>query len=884
MSNISFVNVWLLFIAVPLFLAVFVPFFIAVGKENRNGHSIASMVLHLCLAVMVAFAAAGTKIETVVTETNVYVVADVSYSADKNLDTLDNYIGQLQNNLPRNTKMGIVAFGKDCELLTQPGEKIESVKTATVDRSETNIVSALEYTGTLFRGDVIKRIVLITDGKESDTRSNALKRAVDTLRASKIYVDAIYLDDNLRMQGGEDSAYDCEVQISSADYTHHTYLNNKERAAVLVESSFATEARIFLLKDGAEIAKRTERLNVGPNNFSFELDTVQSGTFDYQFRIEADGDESSYNNTYSFMQTVSGAKKVLLICGSQEDASAFEKIGGDTLEVEVFANKADVPYAIEDLCKYDEFVLSNVDVTKLNNSAMLLESLEMAVSQFGRSLITFGNVYIQSYENGELKPLEKMLPIRYGKNDQDPKLYTIVIDSSRSMEQLGKFARAKRAAARLIEILEPTDNVCVVTFNGDVSVVQTPVEVGDGTKLISAINELDAKNGTVIGSGLKRALEQIRLLPFRDKQVLLISDGRSYTNEPDDPLSAASALYAYGIAVSTLNIGSEKDDQEAVAQKLLKDIASYGGGESYSAKTDEELQDIFFKEISDDVKDTIVDRDTWVNVNKPYDDVLKGVGDFENSYVSGYVRGSIKASATTVLTVDFERTNGGVAQAPLYAYWKYGDGRVASFASNLSGAWVSNWHQTGTDTAFFANVVGTNTPKERVDVPYTVGTNVDGKYARVEINPAVLHAGAVAEITVTCPNGEEVSTPMVFDSSVYFHEFEASEIGKYSIRIAYSYANGNYETNADFVISYAPEYDSFTAFDASSLHRAIVGEGEVSLDGNLTIENDEKEIGVYTLELAPILLITAVSLYVVDIIVRKLKWNDIKSLFGRGKK
>ena len=125
---------------------------------------------------------------------------------------------------------------------------------------------------------------------------------------------------------------------------------------------------------------------------------------------------------------------------------------------------------------------------------------------------------------------------------------------------------------------------------------------------------------------------------------------------------------------------------------------------------------------------------------------------------------------------------------------------------------------------------------------------------------------------------------MVFDSSVYFHEFEASEIGKYSIRIAYSYANGNYETNADFVISYAPEYDSFTAFDASSLHRAIVGEGEVSLDGNLTIENDEKEIGVYTLELAPILLITAVSLYVVDIIVRKLKWNDIKSLFGRGKK
>ena len=53
----------------------------------------------------------------------------------------------------------------------------------------------------------------------------------------------------------------------------------------------------------------------------------------------------------------------------------------------------------------------------------------------------------------------------------------------------------------------------------------------------------------------------------------------------------------------------------------------------------------------------------------------------------------------------------------------------------------------------------------------------------------------------------------------------------------------------------------------------------VSEDGSITIENNENELSTYTLSLTVPLFIAAVVLFVVDIIIRKLKWNDIKSLF-----
>ncbi|MDE7306417.1 MAG: VWA domain-containing protein, partial [Clostridia bacterium] len=219
MSSINFVNVYWLFLIIPLILLCVVPFVIAVRRENVNGHNVASLSIHVIMALLIAFMAAGTFVQTVVTRTQVIVVADVSYSAEKNIDVIDGYINDLSKRLPRNSQMAVVSFGKDYELTTKLGKKFSTVKNAKVYKTETNITTALEYSGTLFADDTIKRIVLITDGVQSDLRDNSsLRRTVDALMSNDIRVDAIYIDNTI-------SETLDEVQVTGVTYNENTFVN-----------------------------------------------------------------------------------------------------------------------------------------------------------------------------------------------------------------------------------------------------------------------------------------------------------------------------------------------------------------------------------------------------------------------------------------------------------------------------------------------------------------------------------------------------------------------------------------------------------------------------------------------------------------------------------
>ena len=64
------------------------------------------------------------------------------------------------------------------------------------------------------------------------------------------------------------------------------------------------------------------------------------------------------------------------------------------------------------------------------------------------------------------------------------------------------------------------------------------------------------------------------------------------------------------------------------------------------------------------------------------------------------------------------------------------------------------------------------------------------------------------------------------------------------------------------------------------LFKAVDSRGTVITEGSLTVTNNKNSVGTYTIDFTYGLLISAVVLYVVDIIVRKLKWEDIVSFFG----
>ncbi len=922
MSSISFDNAYLLFIILPLVALFTVPFALAIRKENANGHNIASMVMHVVMAVLIGFAAAGTSFRSVLTETDVYVVADVSYSTDKNLDLVDSYIRNLD--LPAHSKLGVVCFGKDCEVLNNLGDpsEFESVRNATVDTSETNIAEALAYTGELFKEGVIKRIVLITDGKQTDaTDTYAITRAVDGLVAKNIRVDAIYLDDNI--------SYDVsEVQISSVDFTKNAYFGREETADVGVQSTYETDAVMRLVRGEEKISEKMVSLAEGLNNIEFDLDTSEEGTFDYKVIVEAEGDENPHNNEYTFTQSVVDDMRVLFVTGSWADAVAAVEQYGDVASIDVYEVDTTVPLSrkelyieqfrdnedinfhlldtavpvdIEQLCWYDQIVLANLDVSDLDGSTTFMRNVDTAVSLFGKDLVTMGNLYLQSATTEAQRALTDMLPVRYGNQDGEPKLYTLIVDSSLSMEHLFHLEIAKQLSIRLLDILNPEDQICIITFYGDAELVQAPISLENNRQtIINSINGLDGRQGTVIGAGLRMAYEFIAPLPYSEKQVMLITDGLNYvgagtgTSIPN-PETVITQMYDVGIATSVFDVGrqgdaadgSNSDPAATTAKRSLERYAAVGHGKYYYSNNLENLDEVTFGEISDNVTATVVEQEATVNVLRRTDSVLSGINISEIPAVSGYVYSRIKPSATTVLTLDHETPSGNQNEIPLFAYWDYGNGKVSTFTSMVggeNGSWLTHWAESGIEGQFLQNVFEENIPKEKSSVPYNLEIEQEGSVSRITVTPSNYQYDGLVTLNISTPDGDAYTELMTFGSNYYYSEIDSSLVGKYVIEVVYSFAGNDYAQTAVLNNSFAAEYDSFASYDPSELLRALNGRGIVSTDGELALVNNEDDLATYSFDLTVPLLIAVAVLFVVDVAVRKLKWEDIKSFFGFARK
>lgn len=903
MNSINFDNPYLLFLAIPIAALFIIPYAIAIRKDNLNGHNIASGIIHIIMALLIAFVAAGTSIVTTLTETDVYVVADVSYSAHRNLDTIDDIIDELGDSLPKNSRLGVVTFGKDYELLTRLGDKPKSVKSSTVDDSATDIISALAYTGSLFREDVIKRIVLITDGKQtSETDANALKRQVDALAESNIHVDAIYLDDNISPNAKE-------VQLSSVEVKPKTFLNRDASAKLTVNCSSSAEVSALLSVSRKKLGTDGEPeestvsayFSNGTNSYTLPLYTDEEGVYDYTVEIKFDNaevDANPYNNVLTFTQEVSGKLKVLLIYDNYDDVRLIKSAYGSSAEIEdYYYASGDIGTTVEWLNKYDEIALASVDLTNMYNYSNFLRSLDKVVSTFGKSLVTFGDTNIQNSQ-GKLTALSNMLPVSYGKAAGEEKLVTIVIDTSRSMESLQRLDKAKEAAMAILDILENDDVVSVVQFNGAPEVVTRLAELGKNKDNIkNQIKALDVRQSTNIVAALDAAAglatSTMEGKEFGERRLFLISDGMNYSLDEESRKieDVVTYLRSSGVVTSALDVGRAGYDAANAARglSLLKSVANKGGGEwlDISSPDKEKIRQVLESELPNDINNSSGDTSA-IFVKRRADKMLQNVDTDElqgyYTWVNNFVYSRPKTS-TTVLEVEYRGSSQDRStNVPLYAYWSYGKGMVASFTTEITGNWMDMSSELREQLV--KGILDTNVPEEKISEPFTLNIEATEGYAALTLEPDDYNPDAITTIEITSPNGK-TTRPAAFanNGSEFTYTFLTPDEGKYTLKINYQDdENGNLYTLERAVhVAYSSEYDSFALYDASSLHKMIGSNGEV-YNGSFTIVNDENEVGLYSVSLAMPLLIACVVLYAVDIAVRKLKWEDIQSLFKRHKK
>ena len=904
MTNISFDNPYLLFIAIPLFALVLIPFIISFRKSNIDKHAILSLVLHVLMIVCVTLATAGLSAKRIVTETNVYVVADVSYSSHLNYEEIDGYISKVQEKLPLNSKMGVVCFGKNAAVHNALGEEVTSVSKAVVDDSETDVFGALSYTAGLFEENVIKHIVLITDGNQTNgADENELYETIAMLNQRGIYLDAIYVDATLPADVEE-------IQVNNVEYVQSTYLGQGNEATAYVQSNTEITAVVTVEKEGVLIDTMTMDLTPGQNDFVFTLDTSEAGTFNYTLTVSDEEDDLSSNNSYSFTQKVTDKRKVLLLTSESSDEKIANELftGEEHTDIELEIKKYDgkrkliVPTTIEKLCQYDQFILSNINIPEqVEGYTQFIDNLNVAVSIYGKSLLTFGDLQLQTKtDNAEdLTNLENMLPVQYGVRDDDSTLLGLVIDVSRSMNEAGKLQMAKDAAIFMVDQLEPQDGVIIVAYHAAGELVMGMRNTDEKGKELAkeAIKSLTPIQGTNIAGGLERMrLEMSGYSEFAKKQVLLIGDSKNATSKYSvtPARNEVGKMVAEDIRVSALNINQEYTTKKVngIETRVPKDesnfktLTSKGRGKYFEAATEADLKRELEEEAVENLMGTIVENVTaTVDVQLGTDAALNGITSFGT--IKGYVRSKAKGDAVVVLTVDHEIDEDIKTKVPLYSYRSCGKGKVASFNSKMSGKWVTTFLDRDGARAgmqLFYNMLIESTPTERIDVPclYTITPDTN---TTIEVIPNDIRKETDVNVKITTPSGVEEIHALRFDGSRYVDSIETLEIGKYEVEIVYLDDGEEVTINTTFMIPFIKEHDRFVGYSAGLLYDLVDERGVVSWDGeDINLEADEDELETYVYSFVVPLMIACVALFVIDVFVRKIRWRDIKSLFVRTNK
>lgn len=845
MSSVSFKNPYLLFIIIPLIIVVLIGFFIMEKKSRRNLKNIISLSLHLLICVLVTLASADMSILQAETKTDLYVIADVSYSNAEDEEKIDNYIKQINAQIDSKTSLGVICFGKNYEVLTPLGGSIKSVKNSRVDRSATDLEGALKYTNSLFSQDAIKRMILITDGVETD---NSALNALEDLIKNDVYIDAIYLNEPLSYN---------EVQINQINYSSSVYLNHESSLKVFIQSSNNTDCKVKLINNNDEKSLQV-KLTRGINVINFDLDTSTAGVFDYEVKIETPNDKIAENNSFLFRQEVVSKVKVLLVSDNTRDFSEINKLYSDDAEIDPYIGTYNVPTSIGELCKYDEIVLSNINLLQIENYEEFIFNLEAFVSLYGKSLVTFGATYANGDVSETLRRYNGMLPVQF--EASDAKALALVIDCSSSMMEEDRLDRAKEGAIACLDLLSEKDYVTIIAFGENVKVVQPLTSASNKSTIIDAINAIDYSYATMMGAGLKSAYSQLRNVNLDDKQVIVLTDGQPHETQSELE-KIVYDMNKDNIVSSFINISCRE------GESLLKSLAKFANGLYYYVGSSADLVNIILSSVANEVVNTKIEGDFNVNVRMPNDNSLTDIS--ELPLINGYNYSRIKTSASTVLTVTYTNEDGGSREVPLYAYWEYGKGKVSSFTSNIGSNWTKDFRASEAGKSFLTSFISNSLPKERVSSPFLMEVTNNGFTSSVSVSVPQKSVGFI-KMKVTSPQGNTEEKFLKYNNSSYYGIFTTNEKGLYRVSIEYYMQGKTVIDEQIFFFSYSKEYKEFVTKDESLLYKLTKNRGKVSTDVEYIMLGEEIE-NRYSLSLALPFLVIAMALFIIDIFVRKTK-------------
>ena len=181
--------------------------------------------------------------------------------------------------------------------------------------------------------------------------------------------------------------------------------------------------------------------------------------------------------------------------------------------------------------------------------------------------------------------------------ERPPVNLAVVLDHSGSMGG-DKIERAKDAAIEALHRLGPRDLFSLVTFDHEVETVVPPQSAANTEWIEGRIRGIRSRGNTAIFAGVSQAAAEIRK-NIEDRRyvprILLLSDGMANVgpSTPEDLGRLGAALMKEGIAVSTIGVGSDYNED------LMTRLSQNSDGNAYFAVKSSDLSRIFSAELGD---------------------------------------------------------------------------------------------------------------------------------------------------------------------------------------------------------------------------------------------------------------------------------------------
>jgi Ca-activated chloride channel homolog len=729
--------------------------------------------------------------------------------------------------------------------------------------SGSNAQAALQLAYGLFPPGYLKRVVLLSDGLQTDgdllaeaERAKQFGVRVHTL-ASKRPVPAEVALRELKLPP--------KVRVGEAFEIHAD-----------VYASRATRARARLYQgealNGLEGVKQLD-LKAGPNDLVFKSVVRVPGEVTYALELDQLGeDKFPENNRYAATVDVPGRPAVLYVEGAPQSASYLSSaLTAQQYDVDV-RPPGGFPASLKELERYDFVILSDTPAEHFGPDAQNL--VEAYVRDLGGGFLFAGGESGYSLGGWQHSTVERILPVRMDgekRKDQPSVALSLVIDRSGSMAGL-PIEMAKAAAKAAVEVLQPDDLVEVIAFDSQPTRYVKMSQARRKGRISGDIARIQPGGGTEIFSALDAAYQDMSVTQARKKHVILLTDGKAPTGGIRD---VTQAMAAEGITVTTVGLGPDVDDG------LLTMIKDVGGGRFHKVPDPTSLPKIFTTE-TEVVSRQAAQEDWFQVVQSGPAGFLAGVDLASAPFLHGYVSTQMKPPpAQEVLQSD--------RHEPVLARWRVGLGWSLAWTSDVKNRWAVEWLRWPGFGQFFGQLVREHLrTKHRRE--FDLKTEIAGGTVRVYVDAfgpdERFENGLDSTLTVVgpVPGNEKRDLPLVQTApGRYEASFVLDKYGSFLLRAEHRRVLEDGKKTAVAVSyghvsnPYPQEYARFEP-DRETLARVASLTGGKIDPGAPALFDPEGESIAYHEDLWPKAIFAALVVFLLDLFVRRVRLFDRKVL------